>query len=100
MSIIKAKVTRNQCETPSNESFDVWNIEAALQEPVQRQETEIKVDPHEVKAQIVGALRLDCTSSIVTIRTAGRSPLREGDTIHVFVEEFEKTIPVHSEHGA
>ncbi|MBV9390271.1 MAG: hypothetical protein JOY96_00110 [Verrucomicrobia bacterium] len=100
MSIIKAKVTRNQRETPSDASFDVWNIEAAFQEPIQLQEIEIKVDPQEIKARIVGPLRLDCTSTIVTIRTEGRSPVREGDTIHIFVEEFEKTVPVYSEHGA
>ena len=79
---IQAIVTRKIKEDPSIPECDIWNIESVLLERVSDQ-ARLTADPKEIHAEQISEPRLDRTRTVLTLRTRGRSPLREGDTIHI-----------------
>jgi hypothetical protein len=83
MKTIEARITRNVKEDPSIPEWDIWNIEAVLLEKLLDQEARLAADPKEIHVEPISGSRLDRTRTILTFRTRGRSPLREGDTIHI-----------------
>jgi hypothetical protein len=83
MNIIKARVTRNIKEEPSNEHYDIWNIEATLLDKCPENATQLLADSTEIEALQVEATRLDTTRTAVTIRTRQKSGLNPGDVIHL-----------------
>jgi hypothetical protein len=86
MKTIEARVTRNIKEEPSNEAFDVWNIEATFLEKIPESAAEIRADPSEIQADQIEAVRTDGTRTAVTIRTRRKSCLQPGDVIHLNFE--------------
>jgi len=82
MKTIQAIVTRKIKEDPSIPECDIWNIESVLLERVSDQ-ARPTADPKEIHAEQISEPRLDRTRTVLTLRTRGRSPLREGDTIHI-----------------
>ena len=82
MKTIQAIVTRNIKEDPSIPEWDIWNIESVLLERVPDQ-ARLDADPKEIHVEQISESRLDRTRTVLTLRTRGRSPLREGDTIHI-----------------
>jgi hypothetical protein len=85
MKTIQARVTRNIKEDPSIPEWDIWNVETVLLEQLLEEEMQLIADPKEVQVERIPGSKLDHTRTILTIRTQGRSPLKEGDTIHVAV---------------
>ena len=83
MKTIQARVTRNVKEDPSAEECDVWNVEIVLLENLPNEEVSLVADPDEIRVEQIPGSKLDSTSTILTIRTSGHSPVRAGDTIHV-----------------
>jgi hypothetical protein len=83
MKTIQARVTRNIKEDPSIPEWDIWNIESVLLEKLTDQEARLAVDPKEIQVEQISGSRLDRTRTILTFRTRGRSPLKEGDSIHI-----------------
>jgi hypothetical protein len=93
MKLIEARVTRNQKEEPGIQECDIWNIEATLLEALPEERVEITSDSQEIARMQLESVRLDCTRTAITIRTQGKSPCMEGDTIHVAVrKEHDKTL--------
>jgi hypothetical protein len=82
MKTIQAIVTRIIKEDPSIPEWDIWNIESVLLEKVPDQ-ARLAADLKEIHVEQVSESRLDRTRTVLTLRTRGRSPLREGDTIHI-----------------
>ena len=82
MKTIQARVTRNIKEDPSIPEWDIWNIESVLLERVPDQ-ARLAADPKQIHVEHISESRLDRTRTVLTLRTRGRSPLREGDTIHI-----------------
>jgi hypothetical protein len=85
MKTIQARVTRNIKEDPSIEECDLWNVETVLLENLPDGEVNLIADPKEIGVEQIPGSKLDSTRTILTIRTQGRSPLKEGDTIQVGV---------------
>lgn len=83
MNIIKARVTRNIKEEPSNELYDIWNIEATLLDKCPEHATQLSGDSTEIEALQLEAIRIDPTRTAVTIRTRRKSRLKPGDVIHL-----------------
>lgn len=88
MKTIQARVTRNIKEDPSTQETNVWNVETALLEKLPDAEVSLVADPKEIRVEQIPGSKLNSTRTIFTIRTGGRSPLREGDTIQVGVREI------------
>ena len=86
MRTIEAQVTKNIKEDPSNEDFDVWNIEATFLEKLPQEATRITADPVEIQVDQVAAARTDKTRTAVTIRTRRKSRLQAGEVIHLSFE--------------
>jgi hypothetical protein len=82
MKTMQAMVTRNIKEDPSIPEWDMWNIESVLLERVPDQ-ARLAADPKQIQVEQISESRLDRTRTVLTLRTRGRSPLREGDTIHI-----------------
>ena len=82
MKTIQATVTRNIKEDPSIPEWDIWNIESVLLERVPEQ-ARLIADPKEIHVEQISESRLDRTRTVLTLRTQGRCPLREGDTIQI-----------------
>jgi hypothetical protein len=85
MKTIQARVTRNIKEDPSIEECDLWNVETVLLENPPDEAVRLIADPKEIGVEQMPGSKLDSTGTILTIRTQGRSPLKEGDTIQVEV---------------
>jgi hypothetical protein len=85
MKTIQAKVTRNIKEDPSIEECDLWNVETVLLAKLPDEDVRLIADPNEIGVEQIPGSKLDSTRTILTIRTQGRSPLKEGDTIQVEV---------------
>jgi hypothetical protein len=83
MKTIQARVTRNVKEDPSTPETNVWNVETVLLEKLPEGEVSLVVEPKEIGVEQIPGSKLDSTRTIFTIRTRGRSPLKEGDTIEV-----------------
>ena len=83
MNIIKARVTKNIKEEPSNEQYDFWNIEATFLDKCPEKATELLADSTEIETLQVEAIRIDSTRTAVTIRTRQKSVLKPGDVIHL-----------------
>lgn len=83
MNIIKARVTKNIKEEPSNEHCDIWNIEATLLDKCPENATQLSTDSTEIETLQVEASRIDTTRTAVTIRTRRKSGLQPGDVIHL-----------------
>jgi hypothetical protein len=88
MKKIQARVTRNAKEDPSTQETNLWNVEAALLEELPDAEVSLVADPKEIRVEQIPGSKLDSTRTIFTIRTRGRSPLKEGDTIKVGVRQM------------
>jgi hypothetical protein len=86
MKTVEARVTRNIKEEPSNEAFDVWNIEATFLDKIPEDATGIRADPAEIQVHQIEAVRTDGTRTAVTIRTQRKSGLQPGDVIHLSFE--------------
>lgn len=86
MKTIDARVTKNIKEEPSNEDFDVWNIEATFLNKLPEEATRITADPGEIQVDQVAAARTDKTRTAITIRTQPKSRLRAGEVIHLSFE--------------
>ena len=86
MKTIQARVTRNVKEDPSIQECDLWNVETVLLERLPDEEVRLIADPREIGVEQIPGSTLDLTRTVLTIRTRGRSPLREGDTIQVGVQ--------------
>jgi len=82
MKTLQARITRNIKIDPRPE-WDTWNIEAVLLEKLPEQEAWLAADPKEIHVEQISSSRLDRSRTLLTFRTRGRSPLREGDTIHI-----------------
>jgi hypothetical protein len=87
MKTILARVTRNVKEDPGIQETNIWNVETVLLEKLPDAEVSLVADPKEIGVDQIPGSKLDCTRTILTIRTRGRSPLKEGDTIQVGVPE-------------
>ena len=87
MKTILARVTRNVKEDPSIQEANVWNVETVLLEKLPEAEVSLVADPKTIGVEQIPGSKLDSTRTIFTIRTQGRSPLKEGDTIQVGVPE-------------
>jgi hypothetical protein len=85
MKIIQARVTRNIKEDPSIEECDLWNVETVLLVKLPDEDVRLIADPSEIGVEQIPGSKLDSTRTILTIRTQGRSPLKEGDSIQVEV---------------
>jgi hypothetical protein len=88
MKTIQSRVTRNIKEDPGTQETNVWNVETALLEKLPDVEVSLVADPKEIRVEQIPGSKLDSTRTIFTIRTRGRSPLREGDTIKVGLREI------------
>ena len=88
MKTIQARVTRNIKEDPSTQETGLWNVETALLEKLPDAEVSLVTDPKEIGVEQFHGSKLDSTRTIFTIRTRGRSPLKEGDTVNVGVREI------------
>jgi hypothetical protein len=86
MKKIQARVTRNIKEDPSIEHCDLWNVETVLLENLADEDVRLIADSDEIGVEQIPGSKLDSTRTILTIRTRGRSLLKEGDTIEVGVE--------------
>jgi hypothetical protein len=86
MKTIEAQVTKNIKEEPSNQDFDVWNIEATFLDKLPQEATRITADPVEIQVDQVAAARMDKTRTAVTIRTQRKSRLQAGEVIHLSFE--------------
>jgi hypothetical protein len=87
MKTIQARVTRNIKEDPSIEDWDLWNVETVLLEHLPDEDVRLIADPKEIGVEQIPGSKLDSTRTILTIRTQGRSPLKEGDTIQIGVRK-------------
>ena len=85
MKTIPARITRNVKEDPSIQETSIWNVETVLLEKLPDEEVSLVGDPKEIGVEQIPGSKLDCTRTVFTIRTRGRSPLKEGDTIQVGV---------------
>ncbi len=83
MNTIKARVTKNIKEEPSNEDCDIWNIEATFLDKCPENVARIVADSDEIEALQVEAVRIDTTRTAITIRTRRKSALKPGDVIQV-----------------
>ena len=88
MKTIQARITRNIKEDPSIQETTIWNVEAVLLEKLPDQEVSLVADPKKIGVEQISGSKLDCTRTVFTIRTQGRSPLKEGDTIQVRISEI------------
>jgi len=88
MKTIPARVTRNIKEDPSVQETTIWNVETVLLEKLPDQEVSLAVDPKKIGVEQISGSKLDSTRTVFTIRTQGRSPLKEGDTIQVRISEI------------
>jgi hypothetical protein len=86
MKTIQARVTRNIKEDPSVEQGDIWNVETVLLEKITNEEVRLIADPKQIGVEQIPGSKLDTTRTVLTIRTRGRSPLKEGDTIQIGIE--------------
>ena len=93
---IPARITRNVKEDPSIQETTIWNVETVLLEKLPDQEVSLVADPKEIGVEQIPGSKLDSTRTVFTIRTQGRSPLKEGDTIQVRISE----IPSREKSGA
>jgi hypothetical protein len=87
MKTIQARVTRNVKEDPSIPETNLWNVETVLLEKLPDAEVSLIADPKKIGVEQIPGSKLDSTKTIFTIRTRGRSSLKEGDTIQVGVSE-------------
>jgi hypothetical protein len=87
MKTIPARVTRNIKEDPSTQETDIWNVEIIFFEKLPDEEVSLVPDPKKIGVEQIPGSKLDSTRTVYTIRTRGRSPLKEGDTIQVGVRE-------------
>jgi hypothetical protein len=85
MNTIKARVTKNIKEEPSNEDCDIWNIEATFLDKCPEQARHITANSAEIEALQVEAVRIDPTRTAITIRTRRKSGLQPGDVIHISI---------------
>ena len=85
MNTIKARVTKNIKEEPSNEDCDIWNIEATFLDKCPEQARQITANSAEIEALQVEAVRIDPTRTAITIRTRRKSGLQPGDVIHISI---------------
>jgi hypothetical protein len=88
MKTIPARVTRNIKEDPSVQETTIWNVETVLLEKLPDQEVSLAADPKKIGVEQISGSKLDSTRTVFTIRTQGRSPLKEGDTIQVRISEI------------
>ena len=87
MKTIQARVTRNIKEDPSIEDCDLWNVETVLLENLPDEDVRLIADPKAIGVEQIPGSKLDSTRTVLTIRTQGRSPLKEGDTIQIGVRK-------------
>ena len=87
MKTIQARVTRNVKEDPSIPETNLWNVETVLLEKLPDAEVSLIADPKKIGVEQIPGSKLDSTRTILTIRTQGRSPLKEGDTIQIGVRK-------------
>jgi hypothetical protein len=92
MKTIQARVTRNVKEDPSIPETILWNVETVLLEKLPPAEVSLLADPKKIGVEQIPGSKLDSTRTIFTIRTRGRSPLKEGDTIQVGVSEVSSQV--------
>jgi hypothetical protein len=83
MKTIEARVVKNIKEEPSNQSCDVWNIEASVPDKIPEDAQRIMADFGELQVDQIEAARTDPTRTCVTIRTQRKSTLEPGDLIHL-----------------
>jgi hypothetical protein len=83
MKTIEARVIKNIKEEPSNEAFDVWNIEATFLDKIPEDAKWMTADPRELQVDQIEVARTDPTRTCVTIRTQRKSGLEPGDLIHL-----------------
>ena len=89
MKRAEAKIVANTKESPASEPDedpDTWLIEAKLDEDVFEWEN-VRLDfrGSEIKAEIVETAMTEPTRC--TVRTRGKSPLKQGDHVHVDIRE-------------
>ena len=77
----------NVKEDPSVENRDLWNVETVLLQYFADEDIRLIADPKEIRVEQIPGSKLDSTRTILTIRTRGRSPLKEGGTIEVRVRK-------------
>jgi hypothetical protein len=88
MKTILARVTRNVKEDPSIPKTNIWNVETVFLEKLPAEEVSLVPDPKKTGVEQIPGSKLDSTRSVFTIRTRGRSPLKECDTIQAGVSEI------------
>ena len=86
MKTVRALVSKNIKEEPSNEDFDVWNIEATFLDKIPEDAVRITADPGEIGVNQLEAARTDSTRTAITIRTQRKSRLQPGEVIHLGFE--------------
>jgi hypothetical protein len=86
MKTVRARVTKNIKEEPSNEAFDVWNIEATFLDKIPEDAVRITADPDEIGVNQLEAARTDSTRAVITIRTDRKSRFQPGEVIHLTFE--------------
>jgi hypothetical protein len=92
MKRIEAKIVANRKEIPESEpdqDSNTWLIEAKLDEDIPDWET-VRLDfrSSEIESEILETSLSE--PDRCTLRTRGKSPLKEGDTIHVDIRAQAK----------